>query len=175
MLIRVLTEEDAAALQAVRLRSLREHPEAYGAAYEDECETPVEQIAERLRPGSPTGITFGAFGGETLVGIVQLGLSTRPKSRHRGQIYAVYVAPEARGQGAGRALMEAALAEARARGLEQVALGVTVGNDAARALYVSLGFRPFGIEPRSLKVEEEYFDMEWMVVGVGETLGGYDD
>ena len=52
----------------------------------------------------------------------------------------LYVMPGARGQGAGRALMEAALQRARERGADHIDLGTSEADTAARALYESLGF-----------------------------------
>ncbi len=52
----------------------------------------------------------------------------------------LYVAPERRGQGIGRALMEAAMALARSEGATYMDLGTSEGDVAARALYESLGF-----------------------------------
>ena len=54
----------------------------------------------------------------------------------------VYVAPAFRGRGLGRSLVEAAVAKIRDAGLHAVSLNVAAGNEAARALYRSLGFRP---------------------------------
>jgi L-amino acid N-acyltransferase YncA len=72
------------------------------------------------------------------------------------------VAPEARGAGAGRALLEACLPAAADWQVTDVALAVTVGNDAARHLYASAGFVSYGVEPRSLRVEDRFHDVEWM-------------
>ena len=52
----------------------------------------------------------------------------------------LYVAPEDRGRGLGRALMEAAIALARGRGADHMDLGTSEDDAAARALYESLGF-----------------------------------
>jgi ribosomal protein S18 acetylase RimI-like enzyme len=52
----------------------------------------------------------------------------------------LYVAPARRGQGLGRALMEAALREARDRGADTMDIGVDEPDLAARRLYESLGF-----------------------------------
>ena len=52
----------------------------------------------------------------------------------------LYVAPERRGQGLGRALMEAAIREACARGADTMEIGVDEPDVAARSLYESLGF-----------------------------------
>jgi ribosomal protein S18 acetylase RimI-like enzyme len=52
----------------------------------------------------------------------------------------LYVVPERRGQGLGRALMEAAIELARAKGADRMELGTEEDDRAARALYESLGF-----------------------------------
>ena len=52
----------------------------------------------------------------------------------------LYVEPDHRGHGSGRALMEAALTRARARGADYIELNTDEGDDAAIALYESLGF-----------------------------------
>ncbi len=52
----------------------------------------------------------------------------------------LYVAPAWRGQGLGRALMEAAMELARSEGATHMDLGTGEQDVAARALYESLGF-----------------------------------
>lgn len=52
----------------------------------------------------------------------------------------LYVVPEQRGRGTGRALMDEALALARRRGADYVELATSEDDVAARALYESLGF-----------------------------------
>ena len=52
----------------------------------------------------------------------------------------LYVVPDRRGQGLGRALMEAAIELARERGADYMDLGTSEDDVAARALYESLGF-----------------------------------
>lgn len=52
----------------------------------------------------------------------------------------LYVVPERRGRGLGRALMQAAMAHARSAGADYMDLGTSEDDVAARALYESLGF-----------------------------------
>ena len=52
----------------------------------------------------------------------------------------LYVVPALRGQGLGRALMEAAMREARGRGADRMDIGVDEPDAVARRLYESLGF-----------------------------------
>jgi ribosomal protein S18 acetylase RimI-like enzyme len=52
----------------------------------------------------------------------------------------LYVVPERRGRGIGRALMQAALSTARDRGADRIELGTSEADRAAIGLYESLGF-----------------------------------
>ena len=53
----------------------------------------------------------------------------------------LYVVPERRDRGLGRALMQASIALARGRGATHMDLGTSEADHVARALYESLGFR----------------------------------
>jgi ribosomal protein S18 acetylase RimI-like enzyme len=52
----------------------------------------------------------------------------------------LYVVPDLRGNGLGRALLEAAMDTARGEGAEQMELGTSESDTAARKLYESAGF-----------------------------------
>jgi ribosomal protein S18 acetylase RimI-like enzyme len=60
-------------------------------------------------------------------------------------VYEVAVEEAARGRGLGRLAMQFAEEEARRRGLARVALNVFGGNDVARGLYRSLGYREVAV------------------------------
>jgi RimJ/RimL family protein N-acetyltransferase len=76
---------------------------------------------------------------------------------HGGRL-GIGLLPAARGHGLGRALMTAALAEARRRGLERVELDVFASNVRAVALYESLGFVREGVRRRARKLDGRYDD-----------------
>ncbi|HEY1631132.1 MAG TPA: ribosomal protein S18-alanine N-acetyltransferase [Rhizomicrobium sp.] len=61
------------------------------------------------------------------------------------EILTIAVTPASRRKGVGRVLVEAAARKAHAMGAESFFLEVAVGNQAARALYESLGFRQAGL------------------------------
>ena len=164
--IRSLTPDDAAAYQAVRLRSLQEHPEAFGSAYEDELNRPLSAVAERLQP-LPERFTLGAWRADQLVGIVTFNQAWGRKVCHRGGVGGMYVAREARGLGIGHALMtELIECTSRVPMLEEIILAVTVGNVTARSIYLAAGFQPAYVEKRYIKVADRYYDIEWMTLGV---------
>lgn len=60
------------------------------------------------------------------------------------ELLTVAVAPDQRGGGKGRALVQAFLREAMQRGAESAFLEVAEGNAAARAVYAATGFVPAG-------------------------------
>lgn len=150
MQIRRLTPQDATAYRALRLRALREHPDAFTSSYEEDVQAPLQVAAARL--ASAAFAFWGAAEGAELCGMVGLEREQRAKSRHKGVVIGMYVAPEAAGQGVGRALLEALVAHARAERLGSLVLTVTEGNEAARHLYEAAGFRSFGIEPDAVRV-----------------------
>jgi GNAT superfamily N-acetyltransferase len=61
-----------------------------------------------------------------------------------GEIVAIYVLSQHWRQGAGRALGDCALGEARRRGYEIVTLWSLASNDRARRFYEAMGFSPDG-------------------------------
>lgn len=159
--IRRLTEDDVAAYHALRLQGLHDHPEAFGASFEEEQGLSDERIKGRMRDNA----TFRAFLDGMLVGIVTLLHQPYRKTRHRAMIVGMYVVPQARGRKLGKALLDAVIVHARTlQGVEDVTLGVTVGNGAARALYVGAGFQPYAIELRYIKLDDQYWDIEWMLL-----------
>jgi GNAT superfamily N-acetyltransferase len=88
-------------------------------------------------------------GSDTLVLLIGDGPDGLAVLRFRAAIWSIglecylaelYVTPAKRGQGLGRALMEAALLEARNQGADTMDIGVDEPDHAARTLYESLGF-----------------------------------
>lgn len=76
------------------------------------------------------------------------------------QILDIAVAAEQRGRGVGRLLMEKALAVAREKGAEIMALEVRESGTAAIGLYRALGFRQVGIRANYYESRENAVLME---------------
>lgn len=151
MEIRRLSSDDAQAYRDLRMRSFREHPEAFTTSYDELARQSLADTQKRMAAANMK--FWGAYIDGRLCGYVGLDRETRTKSRHKATLVGMYVEPEAAGRGVGRALVEALLAQARADGLELIVLTVTEGNEKAQTLYERCGFRSFGVEPRAIKVD----------------------
>ncbi|PSM41241.1 GNAT family N-acetyltransferase [Streptomyces dioscori] len=97
--------------------------------------------------------------GGRLAGYVRLGFPTPLASNaHVRQIQGLAVADEVRGNGVGRALVRAAVEEARRQGARRITLRVLGHNTPARRLYESEGFAVEGIQPEEFRLAGEYVD-----------------
>ena len=168
MNIRMLTEEDAAIYQSLRLQGLLDNPEAFGSTYKETKDRPLSWFAERIQPQSDPIHSFvlGAFNIEgTLIGNIGFLQKSQLKVRHQAMIWGMYVLPEMRGQGIAKALLQSTIERASSLPeIEQLHLSVVTTNNAARHLYRSLGFEVYGLEKHALKQNGIYFDEELMVL-----------
>lgn len=165
MHIRQLTEADVEIYRALRLACLRESPHAFTSSHEEFSQRTLDSITQQLR--GQENFMLGAFEDEQLVGMVGFYRETVLKLRHKGHIISLYVRPEYRSRGIARALLVEAIARARRLpDLKQLLLGVVVTQTTAKRLYESLGFTVYGREPHAVKIGDEYFDEEFMLLNL---------
>jgi ribosomal protein S18 acetylase RimI-like enzyme len=166
MEIRPLTDLDAQSYQQLRTEALELEPWAFTESTSEHLAIPLETIRRRLgSPASGNGFVMGAFNGGQLIAIAGFFRRKGEKIRHRGEIRGVYVKNEYRSKGIGKALLEELIRQLRSQpDLEQVALGVSVGNTSAKRLYESLGFEIYGRETNAVKIGGAYMDEELMVL-----------
>jgi ribosomal protein S18 acetylase RimI-like enzyme len=124
--------------------------ETWEEAWEDLSQTVREGVAliAEGNGGRPVGFVFCVLG---------------DRGRQTAHVTDIYVRPEARNQGVGRALLAELIEPAREAGLMHVSLEVLVRNADARRLYERLGFTPVDV---------------FMVAPLGalaDRLGGSDD
>lgn len=96
-----------------------------------------------------------------VVGWCDIALKPRPLLRHSG-VLGMGVLSDYRGQGIGRALLEAALQAAKAKGISRIELTVRVDNERAKRLYESFGFVTEGLCRRHMRVDGEFKD-SWLM------------
>lgn len=111
---------------------------------------------ERIESPAPHGHTLVAERGTEIVGFANLGAERDDTSL--GELYAIYVQPDAWGLGIGRALMVRTLQLLRAESFSEAILWVLEDNPRSRRFYERAGWRADG----GTKVEE------WLGVVVSE-------
>jgi GNAT superfamily N-acetyltransferase len=135
----LLTVADGPRLRALRLRALRDAPYAFGSTYEASAAWPDESWTRQLIEL----VTFVVAVEGRDVGMVRCGPDE--EAPDAAALRSMWVAPEARGRGAGDALIGAVVAWARGAGFRRVLLDVVDDNTAAVALYARHGFQPTGV------------------------------
>lgn len=104
-----------------------------------------KELRRRLAPYVEGGRTEGHVAEDpsgALLGYILLGEhGAFLTSEAHGFVYDIWVSPERRGQGVGKALLAWAESWAKSRGYRKLKLEVAETNDRARHLYEELGFR----------------------------------
>jgi len=163
--IRLLESSDAKSYWDLRLEALKNNPEAFSSSYEEAIkrEFPVETVLKNL--STEGTFTFGAFNDQELIGVVTLVQEFTSKLHHRANIFAMYVSPKFRRLSVGKALLLTAINHAKSIGaIEKINLEVIATNDRAKNLYIKMGFKTYGLEERALKINNDYYDSEYMVL-----------
>lgn len=156
--VRRLELQDVDDYRTIRLAALRTEPRAFGSTYDVEAARPIADFERHLAISS----VFGAYCEGRIAGMIGFRQEIGPKDRHKGIVWGLYVQPDLRGRGLGKALLTTLLDTADGI-VEQLLLAVIRGNDAAIGLYRKLGFEAYGVEPRALKTAEGYRDELLMV------------
>lgn len=141
MTVRQALLEDAAAIAAVQVRT-------WHAAYADllpqdhldrrTVALRTAQWNDRLRAGEENVFVACDARGK-IVAFATGGVSSEPVEGFDGEVGAIYVLPEAQGQGLGQRLLRAVSAALRAKGLKAAWLRVLSDNAPARRFYEKLG------------------------------------
>jgi ribosomal protein S18 acetylase RimI-like enzyme len=135
-----VTPDDVDLMRDIRLRALQDAPLAFGSTYAREAAFEREVWEQRVRENAAGERSVG-FVLEPRAGIAVGAIHDDAEVAH---LYGMWVAPEARGGGAGRALVDAVIAWARERGARRLVTSVTEGNDGALRLYERAGFADTG-------------------------------
>jgi GNAT superfamily N-acetyltransferase len=139
--VRRLRADEVALLRDLRLRALRDAPMAFGSTLaREEAFTP--DVWETRAAAGAEGVEQVLFVAEPEAGIAMGRLEDEDPAA--AGLYSMWVAPEARGTGVGRALVEAVIAWAADRGARRLTTSVSEGNAGAAALYAAAGFADTG-------------------------------
>lgn len=134
--VRSLGVDDWQDYRAIRLRALRESPEAFVATLADEEAEPEEFWRTRMERSR----RLLASRGREVLGVVSVG--TAAQDERAGELFGLWVRPEARGTGVATALVRAAEVAAVKAGKTQLYYWVGTDNGRGVAFASGYGFRP---------------------------------
>jgi ribosomal protein S18 acetylase RimI-like enzyme len=147
-----LNPSHVAPYRALMLEAYDLAADAFTSTAEERADEPDSYWIKRIADTTGLSVAFGAFHGDALLGTVALEFNAKPKTKHKALLIGMYVSPTARGVGAARALLVAAVAHARSiNSLHSITLTVTEGNTPAISLYESVGFKAYGMEPAAIR------------------------
>jgi GNAT superfamily N-acetyltransferase len=141
MQVRGAVPEDAKAIAGVHVRAWQG---AYAHVF------PAEELAGLDVPSRVRYWRDGIRAGWTVLvtddvsGFASVGPARDPDADGQGELYAIYVAPECWGSGAGHALMTAAIQALRDAGFAEAVLWVLDDNPRARRFYEREGWTADG-------------------------------
>ncbi len=166
MNIRLLTGQDGADYQILRLRSLQTNPEAFLSTYEAEAAKHEISFSNELHYAysPPYFGYYGCFEGERLIGFCLVQQSYLNKQDHVAFLYNLYIDPMFRGQKVATQLLAHAINQlSHHESVERLFLTCTAKNKIAIKFYKNAGFHRCGIRPRSVKWAGAYDDEIEMV------------
>ena len=137
MEIRRVVPDDWETLRELRLRALASNPDAFGATLEEASARPDAEWLAWV--DAPERAIFAAVAADGRSVGMAVG-SPAPEHGQTLRLTGMWVAPEARRQGVGAALIGAVEGWARAAGYRSIGLGVTVTNPSAIRLYEACGY-----------------------------------
>jgi GNAT superfamily N-acetyltransferase len=143
--ITVLGVDDWATYREVRLKALRESPSSFTATYEEEAAQDEAFWHDRMQ----RSLRFLATEAGEPLGVVSLGRDSEDPSS--GEVFALYVTPQARNRGVSWRLVQAVADRAQQQGMRQLLYWVGTENARAIAFGANFGFRPVG-ERRATRV-----------------------
>ena len=164
MIIRKLTGADYDSFLAMRINMLESSSENYSAGVNDWKSASQEQIMAYLLEGEKEAGNFvlGAFQPD-LIGMVGFRRETRESVRHKGSIWGLFQKPKGETSAIEEALLKELVKIVKGyEGFEYIRTVQNASNHNKMNLFLSLGFVPYGLEERSLRVGGCFFDQAYL-------------
>lgn len=166
--IRQLEAKDAEDFSALRRVVTADSPVPMGLSMDEELTRPLQGFRDQLSSPAPNA-AFGAFVDGALQGCAALAWTSRfASSRHKAELWGTFVAPNHRGQGIARMVAGRAIEHGRNNSLQRINLMVYIPNAPAVALYEGFGFTPYGVEPKAVFLNGQFYDCQHMTLALNE-------
>ena len=161
--VRSLGEDDWQDYRSVRLAALRESPAAFAATVDDEEAFDEDLWRERMRRSARL---VAERSGEA-IGVVSVGMADAEEG-NAGELFGLWVRPDARGSGVATRLVKQGASLAAARGQSHLVYWVGTENGRAVAFASGMGFRPTDYRrPMGVVSEEDGEEEIAMVLPLG--------
>lgn len=164
MEFRRLVRKDLDSYFAFRMRALQNSPTAFLAVYEEEFARGKEQFEKILSHEGNDAVIFAALFEGNVVGSMGVFKEEEMKFIHKARFWEMYVDADHRGKGIAAKIFKIAIDHARKLDVQLVKLSVESENHGAKKLYESFGFRTWGVEPKAMKLGNELFDVDHMML-----------
>jgi ribosomal protein S18 acetylase RimI-like enzyme len=151
----------------IRLKGLREDPQAFGRSYDEEVIFPKEKWIER------SGNPYNFMAMENDIPLGTAGVFFVDEAREKvANIVGVFVAKEARGKNIGSLLIGAVLNKLRQeKEIQKVRLSVNKDQEAAIGLYRKFGFEVVGEETGKLGDGQEHTEYLMELKLIRDSMG----
>lgn len=162
--IRKLISADYDNFYSMRLKMLESSTANYTAGLSDWKNASKEQIISYLHEGENGSDNFvlGAFN-ESLVGMVGFRRETREAVRHKGSTWGLYENVNVEHLNVEESLLKKVIGIVRTYSdFEYIRTVQNAENPKKIDLFLRLGFKQYGLEERSMRVGDKYFDQAYL-------------
>ena len=145
MNIRRLRREEGLKYREIRLRALRDSPDAFGTTFAEAEAKPPQWFIDRAREMDEQpdrwGVLVACDDADVFHGMLYAAVGSDSRSM---EVFGMWTDPALRRQGIAASLIDAVVSWAKRLGLSRIELWVTEGNDAAIGFYHRVHFRDTG-------------------------------
>lgn len=155
------------------MQMLSDSPWAYSANPDDDVALDSAFLRSALAQSDNAIMAIESVDDSTsLIAAAGIHRVRNPKFSHRARLWGIFVSPDHRGRGLGRAVTSAALDLARTwNGVERVDVAVSDNSPAALHIYQSLGFIEWGREPESTRHDGKRYDEIFLSLRIERSAG----
>ena len=153
-LVRAISPDDLDAWWQLRLKSLHDHPDAFGSDYET-ARQEGPKYAERGFFNTGSSRLFAAFTVDGKLVAQAATFAESGKRNHIAHVVSVYTHPDHRGHGLASRLVQACIDHLQSfADITSIRISVNADNAAALHTYRKLGFEVWGEEPDAIRTAD---------------------